>query len=118
MNSPAEQIERLETQIEELAASIRQSRKIMLAGQFCAAIGVIVLLLFALSSHFTGLMWLMAAVALTLGGLVLTGASKSSTDDLQRALNKAQIDRSLAIDRLALHDVSEADADMTRDENQ
>ncbi|MDB5546128.1 MAG: hypothetical protein JWO64_3277 [Hyphomicrobiales bacterium] len=105
MSSSESQIERLEIQIEELAGSIRQSQKLILIGRLSAAAGVLALVVFALSSTSLSLAWLMTAVALALGGLVLTGASKSSTDELQRALTKAQMDRTTAIDALNLKEI-------------
>ena len=106
MSGPESQIERLELQIEELAGSIRQSQKLMLVGQSSAAAGVLALIMFALSTSL-GLVWFMTGVAMALGGLVLMGASKSTTEELQRALTKAQTDRTHAIDALSLKQVQE-----------
>lgn len=109
----AEHIERLETQIEELQASIRQSRKLMLAGQMSAVLGLLGLVLVAVYGVFLNLAWLVMAVALALGGLVLSGSSQRTTDDLRQALMKAQMSRTEAIDALTLLDVSETEAKIT-----
>ena len=41
-------------------------------------------------------------IALTLGGLVLMGSSKSSTEELEWSLKRAQEERNAAIDALEL----------------
>jgi hypothetical protein len=105
LSNPESQIERLEMQIEDLADSIRQSHKLMIVGRVSSAAGVLALILFALSSTPLSVAWLMTAIALALGGLVLIGASKSSTDELQQALTKAQMDRTAAIDALELKQI-------------
>jgi hypothetical protein len=44
------------------------------------------------------------ALALAIGGLVLTGSSRSSTEELRRSLAKVEAARNAAIDALALVD--------------
>jgi hypothetical protein len=109
LSGPESQIERLEVQIDELTGSIRQSQKLMLVGQMSAALGVLALAVFLLSSTSLSLAWFMTSVALALGGFVLMGASKSTTDELQRTLMKTQLDRTKAIDALNLKQVEEWD---------
>ncbi len=109
MSGPESQIERLEVQIDELTGSIRQSQKLMLGGQMSAALGVLALAVFLVSSISLSLAWFMTSVALVLGGFVLMGASKSTTDELQRALMKTQMDRTKAIDALNLKPIEEGD---------
>jgi predicted benzoate:H+ symporter BenE len=48
-----------------------------------------------------------AALALTIGGMVLMGSSRSSTEELERALKQAEAERMAAIDALELVQVSE-----------
>ena len=103
-------IELLEDQIGDLAASIRQSQKFMLAGRLCAAAGLLALVIFATSSAADNLTWLSLGVAGVLGGLVLAGASKRSTEDLTRALERAEMERTQAISALDLQDVSNIEA--------
>jgi hypothetical protein len=107
LSNPESQIERLEMQIEDLSDRVRQSCKLMIVGRVASAAGVLALILFALSSTPLSVAWLMTSIALALGGLVLIGASKSSTDELQQALTKAQIERTSAIDALELKEIEQ-----------
>ena len=49
------------------------------------------------------------ALALAIGGLVLMGSSRSSTEELERALKQAEAERMAAIDALDLVQVGEKD---------
>lgn len=100
--TPADEIERLETEIDELRDAIRRSRRLTLVGRACALAGVAVL---------AGLMFGLAIVtplrmiigfSLGLGGLVLMGSSVGSTHQFERALKRAEDERNAAIDALEL----------------
>jgi len=99
---PVEDIERLEHHIETLQDSIARSRRLMLAGRVSSVIGplLLVALMFGLMV-FTPARVLMA-LALLIGGIVLTGSSKSSTDELERSLARAEEELNQAIDALGL----------------
>lgn len=109
---PVEDIERLELRIEALQDSIARSRRLMLAGRLSAVIGplLLVALMFGLIV-FTPARVLMA-LALLIGGVVLTGSSKSSTDELERALARAEAERNAAIDALGLAPAEEPTAEV------
>ena len=55
----------------------------------------------------TGDAWLAAMLALAIGGIVLMGSSRSSTEELERALKQAEVERIAAIDALNLIQVGE-----------
>jgi len=49
------------------------------------------------------------ALALAIGGIVLMGSSRSSTEELERWLRRAEAERIAAIDALDLVQVTEKD---------
>lgn len=103
----AERIERLESQIEDLCAAIAQSRKLMLLGKVAAMAGLPLFMASAIGlPYVANPIWLVCGVALGLGGLVLAGASQSSTESFSQRLARTQAERAEAIDELALRDVS------------
>jgi hypothetical protein len=97
---PAERIEELEIRIEELRDSIQRSRRLMLAGRMCAVVGPVLLVcvLFGLI-NFTPVR-MIVALALAIGGVVLTGSSRASTEQLEFLLKQTEKERSTAIDGL------------------
>jgi hypothetical protein len=105
-----DEIERLENEIEELQDAIQRSRKLILAGRLCAVIGLALLacLIFGLL-NFTPIRTI-AGIALALGGTVLMGSSKASTEQLELSLKRTEGERRAAIDALELVEVAgEAD---------
>ena len=109
---PVEDIERLELRIETLQDSIARSRRLMLAGRVASVVGPLLLLalMFGLIV-FTPARVLMA-LAMLIGGVVLTGSSKSSTDELERSLARAEAERNEAIDTLGLRPAQERTAEV------
>jgi hypothetical protein len=99
---PPELIEQLEIRIEELRDSIQRSRRLMLAGRVCAVVGpaLLVCVLFGLI-NFTPVR-MIVALALAIGGVVLTGSSRASTEQLEFLLKQTETERSAAIDGLEL----------------
>lgn len=99
---PAERIETLEFEIDELRDAIARSRRLMVAGRVAAVVGPVlfVALLFGLVA-FTPARMLMA-LALLIGGIVLSGSSRSSTGQFERSLARAEAERNAAIDALGL----------------
>src|SRR3954451_20767591 len=95
-------IEQLEARIDELSAAIGRSRKMMRAGQLGALLGALLLvaMILGLMMFSAGLM--LAAITLAIGGLVLTGSSSTSTQQLEGSLQAAQQARTAPIDRLNL----------------
>jgi hypothetical protein len=100
--SPAEEIEELELRIEELRESIARSRRLMKAGYAAAIAGPVGLLALVLDALAYSPARTLIALALLIGGVVLTGSSKSSTEQLERALQQAERERDAAIDALGL----------------
>jgi O-antigen ligase len=99
---PAERIEQLEIRIEELRDSIRRSRRLILAGRACAVIGPALLVCVMLGLiNFTPVR-MIVGLALAIGGVVLTGSSRASTQQLEFLLRQTEKERSAAIDALDL----------------
>jgi hypothetical protein len=102
-----DEIERLERRIEELSGAIERSRTLRLAGRASAIAGPALLAGFAIGLVAYTPARMVAALALAIGGVVLTGSSRASTEELERALRKAEADRIAAIDALDLVDLGD-----------
>jgi O-antigen ligase len=76
-----------------------------LAGQACAFVGpaLLLCLLIGLLSFTPTAM--LIGIALGVGGVVLMGSSKSSTEELELSLRQAEAARSAAIDALDLVEI-------------
>jgi hypothetical protein len=99
---PVAYIEQLEIRIEELREAIQRSRRFMMAGRTCAIIGPALLSCFVLGLlEFTPVR-MVVGIALAIGGVVLMGSSRSSTEQLELALKRTEGERSAAIDALKL----------------
>lgn len=95
-----DRIERLEDDIRVLAARMERSRRLIFVGRWGACLGALLLAWWAFST--AGLALFVSGVALCLGGLVLAGTSRSSTDELRKKLRKTEAERNKAIDALNL----------------
>jgi hypothetical protein len=102
-----DEIERLELRIEELREAIERSRRLRLAGLASAVIGPALIVGFILGLVDYTPARVLVAFALAIGGMVLMGSSRSSTEELERALKQAEAERMAAIDALDLVQVSE-----------
>ena len=102
-----EEIERLELQIEELREAIERSRRYALAGRGAAVAGPALLIGFLLGLVTFSPARMVLALALAIGGLVLMGSSRASTEELTRTLQRAEAERNAAIDALALVDLGD-----------
>jgi hypothetical protein len=102
-----DEIERLELRIEELREAIERSRRLRFAGRASAVIGPALLAGFALGLVAYTPTRMIVALALAIGGVVLTGSSRSSTEELERSLKQAEAERMVAIDALDLVQVGE-----------
>ena len=100
--TPAEQIERLEAEIDELAETIRRSRRLAVVGRVVAFAGAAWLVGLLLGVTIATPLALLLAIAMALGGVVLMGSSVGSTRQFERALKEAEAARNAAIDALAL----------------
>jgi hypothetical protein len=97
-----DEIEQLELQIEELREAIRRSRRLAWAGQACAIIGPALLLCLLIGLIRFTPTGMIIGIALGVGGVVLMGSSKASTEELERSLRQVEGERSAAIDALDL----------------
>ena len=97
-----EEIERLELRIEKLSEAIERSRRLRLAGRALVVIGPMLLAGFALGLVSDSPTRVIVALALAIGGVVLMGSSRSSTEELERSLKQAEAERIAAIDALNL----------------
>ena len=102
-----EEIERLELRIEELSDAIKRSRRLRFAGRASAVAGPALLAGFVLGVVAYTPARMVVALALAIGGVVLMGSSRSSTEELERALRQAEAERIAAIDALDLVDLSD-----------
>lgn len=102
-----EEIERLERRIEELSDAIARSRRLRLTGRASALVGPALMAGFALGLVAYTPARMVAALALAIGGVVLMGSSRSSTEELERALRRAEAERIAAIDALDLVDLGD-----------
>lgn len=101
------EIARLEAQIEALTAAIERCRKISVAAKIAAAAGA---LWFALVIFwvvpFTPTFFI-AALAATLGGVVLLGSNKTTWEETELALHQAETARADLIGGMSLRLVGE-----------
>jgi len=105
--TPAEQIERLETQIDELREAIRRSRRLVVAGRACAFAGAALLICLALGLVSVMPVRMIVGIVIGLGGLVLMGSSVGSTKQLELSLKQTEDERNAAIDALEFVDLGE-----------
>jgi len=102
-----DEIERLELRIEELRGAIARSRKLALAGRAAAILGATMIACFLIGLLDFTPARAVAAIALAIGGVVLMGSSRSSTEAFERALNRAEAERNAAIDGREFFDLGE-----------
>ena len=103
----AEQIERLEAEIDELREAIRRSRRLVVVGRACAFAGLALLAGLILGLAIVTPIRMIVGVTLALGGLVLMGSSVGSTRQLQLSLKRTEDERNAAIDALQLVQLSD-----------
>jgi small neutral amino acid transporter SnatA (MarC family) len=97
-----EEIAQLEAQIEELAEGIESCRKIMLASKAVIAVGGILLVAIMVGAIRFDPMALTAAIATVLGGIVLFGSNRSTSQEKTAALKAAEAQRAELIDKIDL----------------
>ena len=103
----AEQIERLEAQIDELREAIRRSRRLVVAGRACAFAGAALLICLVLGLATVTPVRMIGGIAVGLGGLVLMGSSVGSTKQLELSLKQREDERNAAIDDLEFVDLGD-----------
>src|ERR1700690_2923207 len=82
------EIERLEIRIEELREAIARSPRLRLVGLASAVIGPALVVGFVLGLVDYSPTRVIVAFPLAIGGMVLMGSSRSSTEELERALRQ------------------------------
>jgi hypothetical protein len=97
-----EQIERLEIQIEELREAIQRSRRYIIAGRAGVVIGPALLACLMVGLLDFTPVRMIVGIALAVGGVVLIGSSRSSTEQLELTLKRTEGERIAAIDALEL----------------
>jgi hypothetical protein len=97
-----DEIERLEHRIEGLREAIARSRRLRLVGLASAVVGPALIAGFVLGLVDYSPTRVIVAFALAIGGMVLMGSSRSSTEELQSAMKRAEAERTAAIDALDL----------------
>jgi undecaprenyl pyrophosphate phosphatase UppP len=102
-----DEIERLEIRIEELREAIARSRRLRLVGLASVLIGPALIVGFVLGLVDDSPTRVIVAFALAIGGMVLMGSSRSSTEELERALKRTEAERMAAIDALELVQVGD-----------
>src|SRR6202051_4700282 len=105
--TPAEQIERLEAQIDELREAIRRSHRLVVAGRLCAFAGAMLLICLVLGLATVTPVRMIVGIAVGLGGLVLMGSSVGSTKQLEGFLKQTKEERNAAIDGLEFVDLGD-----------
>ena len=105
--TPAEQIERLEAEIDELREAIQRSRRLAAAGRACAFAGPALLVCLTLGLATFTPVRMIVGITLTLGGLVLMGSSVGSTKQLELFLKLTEEERKAAIDALELVELAD-----------
>ena len=94
----ADEIERLDIRIAELRDSVRRSRRLILAGRATVVFGLVLLVGLLIGVVGFAPARMVVAIALAIGGVVLTGSSRSSTEELERALRLIEAERRAAIE--------------------
>jgi hypothetical protein len=106
-STPAEQIERLEVQIDELREAIRRSRRLVVAGRACVFAGAALLICLLLGLATVTPVQMIVGIALGIGGLVLMGSSVGSTKQFELSLKQTEDERNAAIDALEFVDLGD-----------
>lgn len=103
------EIARIEAEIERLAEALERCRKVALAAKAALIFGGIGLALLLVGLVRFDLTWLMAAIAVLLGGLVLAGSNESTRQQTFQALRDAETARADLIGEIDLRLVGESD---------
>ena len=101
------EIERLELRIEELREAIERSRRLMLAGRVAVVVGPALIVASMLGALGFTPVRMVVAIALAIGGMVLSGSSRSSTEQLEHSLQRAEAARRAALDGAELVEFGE-----------
>jgi len=106
-DDPHEEIERLEAQIDELAARLESCRKFILVARIAVVAGAALLAAVLLGVLSFDPRLLLAAITALLAGVVLWGSNHSTADEAARELAAAEAERASLIGSIALRVVTE-----------
>jgi hypothetical protein len=109
-DDPREQISELEAQIEELAGALERCRKTALASKTAVACGGLLLAATVLGIVAFNPMTMVAAVAALLGGVVVFGSNKATSEQFAESLKNAEALRAVLIGRLEFRLVEDVSA--------
>jgi hypothetical protein len=104
---PHDEIERLEAQIEGLAARLESCRKFILVARIAVVAGGILLAAVLLGLLPFDPRLLLAAITALLGGVVVWGSNHSTADEAAQELAAAEAERASLIGSIALRVVTE-----------
>ena len=102
---PHDEIARLEAQIEELAETIEGCRKLILLAKIVIAGGALVMLAMLFGAIRDDTAVLAGAMAALLGGIVVSGSNRSTSNQALAKMKAAEARRSALIDGLELREV-------------
>lgn len=99
---PRDEIARLETQIDELAETIEGCRKLILMAKIAIAGGAIAMLAMLLGAIRDDALVLTGATAALMGGIVVFGSNRSTSNQALAKMKDAEARRAALIDALEL----------------
>lgn len=102
-----DEIERLEAQIDELAARIENCRKFILGARIAIVCGGALAIALLLGVVGFDARLVLAAIAAVLGGIVAWGSNDSTAKESAKDLKTAEADRAALIEELQLQTVAE-----------
>ena len=102
-----DRISQLEAQIEAFAETVEGCRKFALAARVAIAAGAILMLAMLVGAIRPDLAALSGATAALLGGIVLLGSNRSTSDQALAKMKKAEAARADLIDQLELRPVDD-----------
>jgi hypothetical protein len=109
VNDTHDQIEELEAEIADLAASAEQCRKTMIIAKLGIAAGGMLVPLILIGVLRFGPVALLASVTAMIGGTVVYGSTKSTRDGLLTRAKSLEVRRAQMIDSLGLRLVQSSD---------
>jgi hypothetical protein len=114
MEDLRDQIVRLEDRIEELAGAIESCRKFMLVSRAAIAAGGVLLIALVIGAVAFSPMAMVAAFAAVIGGIVLLGSNRSTSQQATAALRAAETERAVLIGQIDLQVVGSGNGDWTK----
>jgi hypothetical protein len=110
MSGMRSEIVELENRIEAAAEAAERCRKMVRAGKVAATFGGVVFVLVLSGLLRLGLEVVLIAIGAALGGIVLSGSSKRTRDELLARMAADETQRAALIAGLALRDLETSDA--------